>query len=129
MAYDPKRPRPQTPAEDEPAPVDALIELTDSPEAVSAKAVSANDDSPQADPQQVDPPQVEKAAPAAVPGGVLVDTPPAKKDPVAPNAQPDELLATGGGSGQPSAAVVVASVAALAALLAIILLRRRRNRD
>ena len=118
MAYDPKRPRPSLPSEDEPAPVDGLIELTDPPHPVGEPTTGTPDSAAGSGP---------RSALGSEPGSAPADDAGLSGDDMASGtAGPGEAAATVG-SGVPPV-LVAAAVAAVAALVAIILLRRRRAR-
>ena len=129
MAYDPKRPKPAVPAEDAPAPVDALLdppveepdEVPDAgPVAAGTYAAVGVDD---ADPVGATPGVTAQATAHRGAGAESAHEPP----PPGPSTVSDEL----GGSDAPaglSPGLVAAAVAAVAAVLAVLLLRRRRRR-
>ena len=114
MAYDPKRPRPSLPSEDEPAPVDGLIELTDPPQPVGEPTTGSPD-------------PAAESGPRSALGSAPVDDAERSRDDMAPGTAGPGEAAAAVGSGIPPA-LVAAAVAAVAALVAIILLRRRRAR-
>ncbi len=118
MAYDPKRPRPSLPAEDEPAPVDGLIELTDPPQPVGEPTTGSPDPAAESGP---------RSALGSAPGSAPADGAERSRDDMASGTAGPGEAAAAVGSGVPPA-LVAAAVAAVAALVAIILLRRRRAR-
>ena len=130
MAYDPKRPKPAVPAEDTPAPVDALLdppaeepdEVPDAGPVAAGTVAAVGVDVDDADPVGATPGVTAQATAHRGADAESANEPPAP----GPSAVSDEL----GGSDAPaglSPGLVAAAVAAVAAVLAVLLLRRRRR--
>lgn len=101
--YDPKRPRPAA-GSDEPAPVEALIDLADhkSPD----------------DPPSQDLPSSGSTAPVETPPGSAIPAP----QPVSSDVAPEDHAA-----GRRSSLIVAGVLAACAVILLVVALRRRRS--